>query len=142
MILPEIVNNPFRTLGVCVNSTAKDIAACKSKFSAFMRVNRPVKHDLDLNSVLPPVERSEKILEETFVAMAVPRNKLRHGMFWFMENDFFKKDVLPLLTKGDLAGAINALKKAEKDIVNMQNLMIVYLILFVKVYLCVRESLK
>ena len=128
MILPEIVNNPFRTLGVCVNSTAKDIAACKSKFSAFMRVNRPVKHDLDLNSVLPPVERSEKILEETFVAMAVPRNKLRHGMFWFMENDFFKKDVLPLLTKGDLAGAINALKKAEKDIVNMQNLMIVYLI--------------
>lgn len=132
MILKEIVNNPFRMLGVCVNADARSVTAVKSKFSAFLRVGRPISHDLDLAKVLPPVARSIESLERAAVDVAVPANRLNFGQFWFFENDFFRSDALPLLADGKLAEAAQLLRKrvkSEKNLVDMQNLMIVCLLM-------------
>ncbi len=128
MLLSEIVNNPFRVLGVYADSNAARISSSVSRFSAFIRVNRPLKSDLDLEGLLPPVPRTQQLLDVAAREVATPRNRLDHGMFWFFEGEYFTGKVLPLLKENQPDSAIQMLRDGEKNIENMQNLMILCLI--------------
>ena len=54
-----VENNPYRILGVYANSPKRDVLANEGKVKAFLKVGRAVSFPLDLNGLLPNVNRTE-----------------------------------------------------------------------------------
>ena len=61
-MLKGIQNNPFRVLGVYANSPKKDAVANKGKISAFLKVGKEVTFPLDLQGILPTIQRDADIV--------------------------------------------------------------------------------
>lgn len=111
--MEKIVNNPYRILGVFSNASLKDITANKTKLVRYASVGKSVSFDSDLNSILPPVERTEASVEKAFADLSLPQDKLKHALFWFVKDTSFDELALGHLNAGNVDKAVEILEKKE-----------------------------
>ncbi len=130
-IIDRITGNPFRMLGGCSNSGARELSSNAGKFKAFSSVKKAVSFPADFEKLLGPMSRTAADMEKASLSISTPEKKLAAGMFWFFQNEFFTGTVAGLLTEGNAVEAALALKaaiKRDKSIIDMQNLMILSVI--------------
>ena len=111
--MDRITNNPYRILGVFSNATIMEITANKTKRARFASVGKSVALDADMDSVLPPVDRSETSIEKAFADLSLPKDKLKHALFWFVKDTNFDEMALGHLNAGDMGKAKEILGKKE-----------------------------
>ena len=84
-MLSIITNNVFRILGVYANSTTREIVANKGKIAAFAKVGRSVEFPLDLPNILSPISRTADLVAQADSKLALPADKLKASLFWFVK---------------------------------------------------------
>lgn len=91
-----ISKNPFRVLGVYINSSARDVQASKTKINAFLRIGSipdfPSDH-LMMEETCPTlynddndpifVLRDEESVNSALAAINMPLDKVGYALFWF-----------------------------------------------------------
>lgn len=128
MSLQVINNNAYRFLGVVATTAKKDIERNKSKFNAFLRVNRPVPtQPLDFPKLLLEVHRDLDSISKAESEISIPMGKLKHGMFWFVGMSKVDEDCFKSLTTGDVETAVERWKK-DGTVSSLQNLLVCLLI--------------
>lgn len=90
-----------------------EITANKTKRARFASVGKSVALDADMDSVLPPVDRSETSIEKAFADLSLPKDKLKHALFWFVKDTNFDEMALGHLNAGDMGKAKEILGKKE-----------------------------
>ena len=111
--MENIVNNPYRILGVFSNASLKDITANKTKLARYASVGKSVSFDADLNSLLPPVERTEASVEKAFADLSLPQDKLKYALFWFVKDNTIDEMALGHLNAGNSDKAEELFEKRE-----------------------------
>lgn len=111
--MEKIVNNPYRILGVFSNASLKDITANKTKLVRYASVGKSVSFDSDLNSILPPVERTEASVEKAFADLSLPQDKLKYALFWFVKDNAIDEMALGHLNAGNSDKAEELFEKRE-----------------------------
>lgn len=109
-----IDENPFRVLGVYVNSPLKTRVSNISRINAFARVGKAAEFASDMNAVLPRVERDEQSIAKAQADLTLSKDKFRYGLFWFVEGDAFDNIALQSLASGDKAKAEDVWSKSNK----------------------------
>ncbi len=78
----EIINNnPYRLLGVYTTSPQKEVVANQGKIKAFLNVGKAVAFPLDLNGILPNVQRTEAGVAAAVSKLALPAEQLKYAQF-------------------------------------------------------------
>lgn len=106
-MLSLITNNPFRILGVFANSAMKEIVANKGKIAAFAKVGRSVEFPLDLKNILPPITRTTDMVSQAESKLALPADKLKASLFWFVKAAPTDEVAFNHLFNGDLDTAMS-----------------------------------
>lgn len=97
-----IDSNPFRVLGIYVNSPLKTRLSNLNRINAYAKVGKQVAFPSDLNNLLPEVVRAETAVTRAEAELALPKDRFRHGQFWFMNCDETDKEALAKLASGDV----------------------------------------
>lgn len=98
--LSLISENPFRTLGVYSNSSPAEIVANCDDMEAYLSIGQSIQFDLDLNNLLPKLNRTEQSVQQAKTQINLPKDKLKHALFWFVK-DASSAHALNYLKKGD-----------------------------------------
>lgn len=122
-----ITHNPYRLLGLFSNSPTKDKVANMSKLKAFIKVGRSISYELDLNGLLPPIERTEKTVAEADARLTLPADQLKYAQFWFMKVSPFDEVAFNHLFKGDISKA-NEIWSKKDTATSLQNRIVCALI--------------
>lgn len=129
MGLQLINNNAYRLLGVVANASKKDIERNKSKFNAFLRVNRPVPtQPLDFPVLLTELCRDLDSINKAEGDISIPMGKLTYGMFWFVGMSKVDEECFKSLTSGDVETAVAKWKK-DGTVSSLQNILVCLLIM-------------
>ena len=122
-----VENNPYRILGVYANSPKRDVLANEGKVKAFLKVGRAVSFPLDLNGLLPNVNRTEASVVQAKSDLSLPQEQLKYAMFWFLNITPIDKIAFNHLFAGNMDDAVELWKKKE-CLSSLQNRMMCYLI--------------
>jgi hypothetical protein len=122
-----IENNPYRILGVFVNSPTKERVANQTKLKAFLKVGKAAVFLLDLPQVLPSIVRSQEMVAEAEAKLALPADQLKNALFWFVKNTPLDEIAFKHLYAGDMEGAMDIWSK-KADLYSLQNRLICALI--------------
>ena len=115
MSLKLISNNAYRLLGVVATASKKDIERNKSKFNAFLRVNRPVPiQPLDFLKLLTEVQRDLDTISKAEGEISIPAGQLTHGMFWFVSTGHVDEECFQSLSNGNIDEAVTKWKSDGK----------------------------
>ncbi len=99
-MLNIITNNPFRILGVYSNAKPAEIVSNCDDMEAYMNIGQNVEFDLDLNNLMPNVVRTVKTVADAKKQINLPKDKLKHALFWFVK-DNSSAHALNYLKNGD-----------------------------------------
>ena len=123
-----IDNNPYRILGVFGNASKKDIERNKSKFNAFLRVNRPVPNlPIDFPFISADIQRSLETISKAEGEISIPIGQLTHGMFWFVSTSHVDEECFLFLSNGNIEEAVDKWK-SDGEISSLQNILVCLLI--------------
>lgn len=122
-----IQNNPYRLLGVFSNSPKKELVANQGKMKAFLRTGKTVTFPLDLEGLLPPVDRNEETVEKAKSLVELPQEQLKYALFWFIKRTPLDDIAFNHLYANDIAGAMAIWQKKE-SVSSLQNLLVCALI--------------
>ena len=101
----EIINNPYRVLGVYSNSPKKEQIANKGKLQAFLKVGQNASFPLDLTALLPPLNRTEEMVQEAESQLTLPQDQVKHAQFWFIKEDSLDEEAFNHLIAGNITKA-------------------------------------
>lgn len=124
-MLKAIQNNPFRVLGVYANSPKRDIVSNKGRMSAFLNVGREVTFPLDLQGILPTIQRDADIVTNADSELSLPAGQLKHGQFWFVRTTPIDDIAFNHLLNGNIDNAIEMWGKRQ-CMSSLQNRVVVY----------------
>ena len=122
-----VENNPYRILGVYANSPKRDILANDGRMRAFLRVGRAVSFPLDLNGLLPSINRTTETIQQANTALSLPQDQLKYAMFWFLNVTPIDRIAFNHLFAGNMDEALELWKRRE-GLSSLQNRMMCYLI--------------
>ena len=80
--LEIIYNNPFRTLGICANDSARAIASNATRIKRYAEVGKSVSFPMDA-LFEPPVARDGNSADNATAAVNLPNDRIKYAMFWF-----------------------------------------------------------
>ena len=126
-MINAIINNPYRILGIFSNSPKKDLVANKGKIQAFLRVNKAMPFKLDLQSVLPPVERTQAAVDNADSELTLVSGQVKHAQFWFINKTPIDNIAFNHLYEGNIDTAMDLWRKSS-NLYSLQNLFVCYLI--------------
>lgn len=125
--LSIISNNPFRVLGVFSNSPKKEIVSNKGRINAFLKVGKNVEFSLDLNTFLPPLQRTSESVLQSEAQISLVKDQIKYTLFWFINATPIDKIAFNYLQAGDINSAIDIWNK--KDLFSsLQNILVCSLI--------------
>lgn len=78
-----VLNNPFRFLGLPVNSPEKSIKKNIQNFEVFLSIGQQPKSQETDFEFLGEIERNSDMLAETVRKIEDPKDKLNYSLFWF-----------------------------------------------------------
>lgn len=84
-MLSIIENNPYRILGVYSNSSSEEQVSNTEKLLAFLKINKSFTFPLDLPHLLPPITRTEEMINEAAIKLANPEQLTKYALFWFIK---------------------------------------------------------
>jgi len=122
-----IQNNPYRILGVFVNSPTKERVANQTKLKAFLKVGKAAVFLLDLPQVLPSIVRSQEMVAGAETKLALPADQLKYAQFWFVKATPLDEIAFKHLYAGNMEGAIDIWSK-KADLYSLQNRLVCALI--------------
>lgn len=99
-MLNKLVSNPFRILGVYSNAKPAEIVSNCDDMEAYFSIGQSVSFDLDLNNLMPEVERSADSVANAKKQINLPKDKLKYALFWFVK-DSSSEHSLNYLKNGD-----------------------------------------
>lgn len=105
--------NPYRTLGVFVNSPAKDRVANKSKMKAFLKVGKAVDFPADMTALIGTAERTEETVADAESKLTLPAEQIKHAQFWFINSTALDDAAFRNLETGDMETALGIWAKRE-----------------------------
>lgn len=108
-----ISNNPFRILGVYVNSKVKDIVANSNKAKAYAQVNKTVSFPSDFDKWLTPIERSITNINTATSNISQTNDKIKFAFFWFANANSLDDIALEHLSKGNVEKAKDIFSKKQ-----------------------------
>ena len=123
-----IQNNPYRILGVYVNSAFKERVANMTKMKAFLKVGKTITFPLDLPTILPPLKRDIDCISIAESRLALPEDQMKYAQFWFIKRTPLDEVAFNHLLNGDTERAFSIWNKKECAS-SLQNKLIVFLIL-------------
>ena len=126
-MLKAIVNNPYRILGVYSNSPKREQVANKGKMQAFLRVKKSMPFKLDLQGILPDVQRTQELVDYADSELALSAGQIKHAQFWFINKTPIDGIAFNHLTEGNIDTAMEMWRKT-KNLSSLQNLFVCYLI--------------
>jgi len=126
-MINAIINNPYRILGIFSNSPKKDLVANKGKIQAFLRVNKTMPFKLDLQGVLPPVERTQSSVDNADSELTLVSGQVKHAQFWFINKTPIDNIAFNHLYEGNIDTAMEFWRKSS-NLYSLQNLFVCYLI--------------
>lgn len=103
-MLNILKNSPFRILGVYSNAKPAEIVSNCDDMEAYLSVGQKVSFDLDLNNLMPDVVRSADSVINAKKQINLPKDKLKHALFWFVKGSS-SAHALCHLKNGDLDNA-------------------------------------
>lgn len=106
-----IRNNPLRILGVFSDTPKKEIVANLGKLRAFAKTGKSLNFDTDFTTLLGPVVRTIETIEKANNSIALPKDKLQAGMFWFMQHTDNDKAAMACLKSGNPNEAMKIIQK-------------------------------
>ena len=112
-MLKIIYNNPYRFLGVCSNSPVRDRVANANRLKAFLRVGKNLSFPIDLPNLIPPIIRTEDGLAEANNRINLPKEQLKHALFWFFNASPIDKMAIDYLQNGITQKASELFLKRE-----------------------------
>lgn len=123
-----IANNPFRILGVCANSSLKDIIANKGKMNAFLKVGKAIAFPLDMPNVLGEINRTIEIITAADTQLTIESDKLRAAQLWFLNIDDIDKTAFAEIKAGNFNKALGIWEQSI-TLSSLQNRAVVYMVL-------------
>lgn len=118
-----IKNNPYRVLGVATTDSPATRMQRQSRMKAFASIGKAVTFPMDLFPVYGNhPERNEAAISAAMSQLSTPKDRLLHGMFWFMNVTATDAEALAVLFKtGKLLDARRIWGKAEQNMSAVQN---------------------
>lgn len=126
-MLKAILNNPYRILGVYSNSPKKEQVANKGKMQAFLRVKKSMPFKLDLQGLLPDVQRTQELVDYADSELALSAGQIKHAQFWFINKTPIDGIAFNHLTSCKIDSAIDFWRKSI-NCSSLQNMFVCYLI--------------
>ena len=96
----SITSNPFRILGLPVNSTEKQIAKRISDIQIYSEMGKTIKYDTDF-LFIPDFERTAEKIRKAVSDIERPQRKLFYALLWFYEKTKIDELCFELLVDGN-----------------------------------------
>lgn len=103
-MLKIVEKNPYRILGVYSNARPAEIVANCDDMEAYLSIGQTVSLDLDLNNLMPELERSADSVDNAKKRINLPKDKLKYALFWFFK-DSSSEHAMNHLKNGDFGSA-------------------------------------
>lgn len=107
-----IANNPYRILGVYINSSTKEILANKTKVLAYTKVKKQIEMPTDL-LVINSIPRTVQTINDSLANLSLPQDKIRHALFWFAKSSPSEEIALNHYKAGEKDKAIEIFSQIE-----------------------------
>lgn len=104
MPLKAVIDNPFRVLGVYSNAKPAEIVSNCDDMEAYLSIGQSVSFELDLNNLMPELERSADSVDNAKKRINLPKDKLKYALFWFFK-DSSSEHAMNHLKNGDFGSA-------------------------------------
>jgi hypothetical protein len=118
-----IQNNPFRGMGVATSDSSTTLSSNNSRMKAYAAIGKSVSFPMDMDIVFgAKADRSQSSLVSYMSSLSVPKDRLRHGLFWFMNLTETDAHALEVLRQtGDLLQVRKLWEDGEQNISALQN---------------------
>ena len=81
---PDVISlNPFRVLGVYCNASQREIQSNAARIKRFLEIGKQPSFNTDFNEVLPPIERTQEMIDKALSQISQPKEKLAYAFLWF-----------------------------------------------------------
>lgn len=127
MTVKDIIkNNPYRVMGVFSNDSMAALASNNCKMKAFAAIGKTTSYPHDMTLVIGSApERDLNILSTSMAAVSSPMDRLKHGMFWFMNiTDTDAKALKALAESGNPLESRRIWEEGDENISSLQNQLI------------------
>jgi len=116
MIEKNLLQSPYRVLGVSSNSGVKLIHKNLSKIKAFSKLNKNIEFEYDFSFLsYKDIDRSIDSMKKAENKILLDENKLKYSLFWFQDSTSFDAIALANLIKGNPNKAIEIWSKVIKS---------------------------
>lgn len=118
-----IQNNPFRGMGVATSDSSTTLSSNNSRMKAYAAIGKSVSFPMDMDIVFgAKADRSQSSLVSYMSSLSVPKDRLRYGLFWFMNITETDAHALEVLRQtGDLLQVRKLWEDGEQNISSLQN---------------------
>lgn len=129
-------NNPYRVLGVATTDSPATRMQRQSRIKAFASIGKTVTFPMDLFSVYGShPERDEAAISAARSLLSTPKDRLLHGMFWFMNLTATDAEALAVLFEtGNLLEVRRMWEQAEQNMSAVQNQLVCCLLMDPRAY--------
>lgn len=114
-MITEIINNPFRILGLAANARKEEIDQCYQVLMEEMRLQ-----ESDISYI--------KEIKDAYEAVISPENHWHHALFWFVCLTSKDEHALQFVEEGNYRAAINIWEETT-NYASSHNLMLCYLLI-------------
>lgn len=112
-VLNLVRNNPYRVLGVYVNSPVKDRVTNKNRLAAFARVGKPCVFPKDMTELFANPSRSVDDIARAEQQINLDQDKLKYAFFWFIQASPLDTAALSNVQSGNKEKTLEILKKRD-----------------------------
>ena len=118
-----IQNNPFRGMGVATSDSSTLLSSNNGRMKVYAAIGKSVSFPMDMDILFgAKVNRSRSSLSSYMSLLSVPSDRLRHGLFWFMNLTETDAHALAVLRQtGDLLQARKRWEEGEQNMSSLQN---------------------
>lgn len=115
--------NPFRGMGVATSDSSTTLSSNNSRMKAYAAIGKSVSFPMDMDIVFGvKADRSQSSLVSYMSSLSVPKDRLRYGLFWFLNLTETDAHALAVLRQtGDLLEARKLWEDGEQDMSALQN---------------------
>lgn len=118
-----IQNNPFRGMGVATSDSSTTLSSNNSRMKVYAAIGKSASFPMDMDIVFgAKANRCQSSLQSYMSLLSVPVDRLRYGLFWFMNLTETDAQALMVLRQtGDLLEARKVWEDGEQDMSALQN---------------------
>lgn len=128
-MIDAILHNPYRILGVYSNSSLKEQIANKDKLQAFIKVKKSMSFPADMTPLLPPLQRTNELVNEASAKLASIDEQMKCAFFWFINKTPVDRVAFNHLINGNIKPAREVWSKVT-NMSSLQNQFVLELICF------------